>query len=257
MIKRNLNKDYNTVRESVHIINSCSCPVSYATETGFYFSLNTQLLQEVGYKPMAFYLKLKSYYRNSTIYDYSLRKIARLAGCSTTLAKKNIELLKSHGLIEFHSGNLTLKSLREFNETKRGIEKVLISNKYTLQEYKDKLLLILLKRKIKQQTYTIVKSKRKERTKGNTCKTSVLLAEISDKDMAIGMDKLSEYLNISKSTLSLWVKKMEMCGKLKRISVKENLGKLKINNDYFNEGYVFVNKLGQSILFFGSVYTFL
>lgn len=256
MSKGNENIKDNTVLQSevTHIDYMPVCRPK--KRTGFFFNINTGLLQEVGIAPFAFYIKLKSLYSNSTIYNYSLRKVSRLAGCSTTLAKKNLTILEKYGLIEYHHGNLTLKSQKNFSLKYRGKAKILINPDMSILVLKDKLIALLIERKQNQQRYTINKSIRKDRVQRGTSNSKVLVDAICEESLAIGLRSLSDYLKVSSSYLCSNLNRLKNDGKVKIKHIKENLGNAPIINKYYEEGYLYKDKKGQTILFKGSVYSF-
>lgn len=218
----------------------------------FFYYLNLQLLQQIGFKTMAFWLKLKSEHVNGTIYDYSNRKIAKIVGCSTTVAKKNIEILEKAGMIRFFGNNITtvkIKNNPNFSHLKQQYTKVLLDKNTSFKDLKDKLALLLIQRKSNQIQYKVKK------TTGDRNKNEVS-GEIQPERLAIGMRKMSEYLNISLGSLHALLKRLKKLG-LKVIQIKETLGKVK--GEIYRcaiDGYAFKNKKGIMTIHYGSIYCF-
>lgn len=242
----------NTNDLSVHIgvqsLFSDSTPVSTSKiRHGYFFTLNISKLQQIGANKLSFYLKLKSFYRNGCFYNYSINKIAKLIGCSHATAKKNIQQLIDINLIEIHNGNLSLKKIKKGKCNR----KVFVSSKMSLQQIKDKLLLLLIDRKNKQMNYVNNKVN-KDALKG------LVAVEKSTKhetcNNVIGIRKLSEYLKVSPFYLSNFTKRMIRTRRLKVKRVKVNLGKVSIFNDYVSH-YLYKDKRGNTIHYLGSVYS--
>ncbi|MFZ7121788.1 MAG: hypothetical protein ACOWWH_12680 [Eubacteriaceae bacterium] len=255
MGKEILNNKNILVRNSgVHSLLSCTPLETPKTPRASFLNINTSLLQEIGINPFTFYIKLKSLYKNSTIYNYSINKISKLARCSNYLTKKNISILEKHGLIIFNNGNITLRNQKNYSNT--GKAKIKISSNSKLKDIKECLLLELLKRKQNQQIYAKLKVIRKDLPKRKTLSKKLLMSEICDNDLVIGIRTLSNYLNVSASYLCNFISKMKKQGKITVKHIKENLNNTPIFNNYCNSGYLFKNKKRQTILFIGSVYSF-
>lgn len=65
-------------------------------------------------RDLAFYVKLKGLYKNSTIYNSSVRKVSKLMGMSPSTTHGYLRRLKRDGLIRKHSKNLTVSSQKAF-----------------------------------------------------------------------------------------------------------------------------------------------
>lgn len=252
-----------TVRNNVQqfIALSVNMPLkSPNSSRAFFYNLNTQLVEKLGYKTSAFLLKLKSEYQNGTIYNYSNRKISRIIGCSPTLAKKNLKTLESFGIVEYHNGNLSIRNIKKtpgFGELKQEFTKILLTNKLSFQEYKDKCALLIIERKMSQQRFMAFK-KDQDSTKpmGRDSRQS----EIDPKKLATGYRKMSNYLGISLSSFCLLVKRLKKQYGLKINQVTERIKNFKGDTSEFmkyacDDCYAFKIK-NDIILHYGSIFSY-
>lgn len=218
----------------------------------FFYSLNTQLVELLGYKTSAFLLKLKSEYKNGTIYNFSNRKISKIIGCSPTLAKKNIDILMDNGIVEIHNGNLSIRrisKIERFKNLKQSCIKILLSSTTSFKEYKDKCALLMIQRKSNQQRFKatrITEDSNKPKDK----------SEILPQKLAIGTRKMAQYLGVSAMTVSRLTKRLKKYG-LNVFPVKTIVGKIEgeVYKDAFDR-YAFKNNKGQLVIHYGSVYSF-
>lgn len=218
----------------------------------FFYNLNTHLVEKLGYKASAFLLKLKSEFCNGTVYNVSNRKIARIVGCSPVLAKKNIDILISHNLVEIHGGNLSIRRVKgncKLSDLKQSFTKIKLSKKLSFKEYKDKMALLMIQRKASQQRYKATRD-------GDSNKPMISKSEIQPHELAIGMRKMANYIGISASGLCSLVKRLKKQG-LYVHQVKYKLGKVQgdINQDALTR-YGYKTKYGNMYIHCGSVYSF-
>lgn len=244
----NMNKE-NKNTNDCSVSQSGIKHIDYTPETSTisrasFFTINTKTLQQIGANHLSFYLKLKVIHVNGCFYNYSINQIAKLTGVSHATAKKNILALIKLGLAEERNNNLCLRKIKRGKTNK----KVLISSKFSIQQIKDKLLLLLIERKNKQMNY---RSSKKDPLKRSIADTTVSKGEISN---LIGIRKLSQYLKVSPSYLSNWSKRMIKSKRLKVDRIKVNLGKVYIDSSFISH-YLFTDKLGNTILYKGSVYS--
>lgn len=72
-------------------------------------------------RSLAYYIRLKSLYKNNTHYGFTLRSLAEKVGCSPACLSFHLKILESKGLIRKHGGNVTflgmnkLRSLFKYN----------------------------------------------------------------------------------------------------------------------------------------------
>lgn len=243
----NSNKEIVVRKSGVQSLSNCTPSHRPKCEKASFFVINTKTLQELGANQLSFYYKLKTYYSNGCFYNYSVNKIAKLIGVSHATAKKNISKLIESNLISINNGNLCLKKI------KRGTcnRKVFISSKFSLNQIKDKLLLLLIERKNNQMKHGYRKAN-SDLFKSNTSDSTEFVGESLSN--AIGVRKLSSFLKVSPSYLSHFTKRMIKSKRLKVNRVKINLGKVFIQPEFISN-YLYKDKLGNTILYKGSVYS--
>lgn len=72
-------------------------------------------------RSLAYFIRLKSLYKNNTHYGFTLRSLAARVGCSPACLSFHLKVLKEKGLVRYHEGNITflgmnkLRSLFKYN----------------------------------------------------------------------------------------------------------------------------------------------
>jgi len=113
----------------------------------------------------SYFIKLKYLYSNSTIYDFSLRKAARLIDVSPNSIKKHLSIMKKMGVIKVVKNkrgkeNITFSSIRKISKL-YGIKQnsrcgsVLFHKSDSVQTIKTRLYSKILINNINKQKYTI------------------------------------------------------------------------------------------------------
>jgi hypothetical protein len=88
------------------------------------FILIEQANNEGWLRSLAYYVRLKSVFRKSTYYRFSLRKVSQLIHCSPACLLHHLRVLEKEGLIWYHAGNLTCigkRALAKKVECKRTV----------------------------------------------------------------------------------------------------------------------------------------
>lgn len=67
-------------------------------------------------RSLAYFVRLKSLYKNNTHYNFSLRSLSDKVKCSPGCLSFHLNELEKQGLIRHHSGNLTFSGLRSLQE---------------------------------------------------------------------------------------------------------------------------------------------
>lgn len=227
---------------------------------------------------IALYYKLKYTYHNSTIYNWTYKKISHKLSYSYYLTRKNIKWLISEGFAYKHKNNLVLLSTEKLNKnilthySKKRYKLLIIKHKYTVKNVENELRFLLLTRKVSHQRYLysvkadIIKLKDGS-LKVNTKKAKKLLRLETDLDCSekpsskvyFGMRKLSEFLGTSHTETSRILKRWVKEKRIKTTLVKENLGEFarymdpcKIQDD--EPGFLMCTKNGLERLFGTQIY---
>lgn len=80
-----------------------------------------QSISERWENTLGYYCLIKKLHTKPIIYNFSLRKLSALIGCSPTTLSHHIEIMSQNGLITLRDGNLTLIGTRKLNEEVNSI----------------------------------------------------------------------------------------------------------------------------------------
>lgn len=67
-------------------------------------------------RSLAYFVRLKSLYKNNTHYNFSLRSLAKKAQCCPVTLSVHLKELEKHGLIRRHGGNMTFSGLQKLRD---------------------------------------------------------------------------------------------------------------------------------------------
>lgn len=70
-------------------------------------------------RSLAYFVRLKSLYKNNTHYNFSLRSLAEKAKCSPACLSFHLKVLKEKGLVITHAGNITFAGLWKMQKSHR------------------------------------------------------------------------------------------------------------------------------------------
>jgi len=120
-------------------------------------------------RDLAFYVKVKGLYKNSTIYNYSVRRLSQLIDMSPSTVHGYMKRLEADGLIRRHSNNLTLCPQKDFS-LQNGItylKNVEVSCEGSVEAIMRAMRLEVLARKQRQAAYASNKSSDHTREKAH------------------------------------------------------------------------------------------
>lgn len=95
-------------------------------------------------KELAFFLFIKYSYRNSCVFNFSVKSLAEKTGYSRTKVKRHTDIFLENGWCEFHGDNLIFNKYSKFIQYKHTTR---FSCKLTVQDILDQLYLYLLQNK--------------------------------------------------------------------------------------------------------------
>jgi DNA-binding transcriptional regulator YhcF (GntR family) len=64
-------------------------------------------------RSLAYFVRLKSLYKNNTHYNFSLRSLAARVGCSPACLSFHLKVLVEKGIVCYHRGNVTFAGLKK------------------------------------------------------------------------------------------------------------------------------------------------
>lgn len=67
-------------------------------------------------RSLAYFVRLKSLYKNNTHYNYSLRSLAAAIKCSPACLSVHLRELMGRGLVRHHAGNITFLGFKKLQE---------------------------------------------------------------------------------------------------------------------------------------------
>jgi DNA-binding Lrp family transcriptional regulator len=114
-------------------------------------------------RSLAYFVRMKSLYKNNTHYNFTLRSLAEKIKCSPAALSKHLKDLEAKGLIEHHSGNLTFLGLNRLKK------KFKCNNIGVPVDFKNQLTILrgqIIRFNLSAQKYNIRKSGIQIRTKG-------------------------------------------------------------------------------------------
>lgn len=114
-------------------------------------------------RSLAYFVKLKSLYRNNTHYNFSLRSLGEKIKCSPACLSHHLKILEQKGLIKFHSKNITFIGLKKLSGI-YGINNIAVP-----VDFKNQLDLLraqIIRFNLTAQTHRIKKSGIQQRKKG-------------------------------------------------------------------------------------------
>jgi hypothetical protein len=141
------------------LFNRCAHEPMYRSTVYLPIKLINQANNENWLRSLAYLVRLKAAYKNPTFFKFSLRKVAASIKCSPACLAFHLKVLEQHGLVRFHSSNLTVtgyRALERMFRTKRftGVT-VDIKNQY------DILRSLIIKFNLQRQEYRMRKNERK------------------------------------------------------------------------------------------------
>lgn len=236
---------------------------------GFSFWAHPDMLQLADTKSIALYLFIKSRYRNSTVYDYSNNKIAKLAGISNLLTKRLITNLTDANIATIRDGNITMRGTRKVLQSsyKRGWVKFTIRKKDTLKDITDLLYLLSIKEKSFQQEYVKrikadIATTEKEKS-GLSYKRIKKVLKMKEQYQGKAYQKivfttrnLSKFWNVSHSTVGRIIKSLENKGFITTKKVIDDLGlysgpvfeRLGFGHCFVSNGSLYIHRGTQIII---------
>lgn len=75
--------------------------------------------KEYWMRSLAYFVRLKSLYKNNTHYHFSLRSLAEKAKCSPACLSFHLKVLEAKGLVTYHAGNITFAGLAKMQAKHR------------------------------------------------------------------------------------------------------------------------------------------
>lgn len=205
---------------------------------------------------LSLFVKLKSYYSNSVFYNCTLQKLSQLTGVPRATLSRQINFLKSKGLLHKHHGNLCclgndkIKSLYEKGSYSIDIE---IDNENQLA----RLQAAIIGLNLKDQQYHIDKS-----GLGKNCKTNKVYKTFKKRFddtrgyTGISVAGIGRLLNVSRTTAQTVKNRCKQLGFLKAKTRRKVLfsgidyqGFLAFKNFTFSfSSSVYYDKMSKSII---------
>jgi len=174
--------------------------------------MNIGLIQEASeggwLRSLAYFCRMKLYYYNNVMYNYSLRKLARLLGCSPGCLRSHLTILEREGLVKYEGNNIRFvgfQKLQEYSIRKqRTTKEIYLVNS---GDFVSELRAVLLRTKLLEEDYQIRRSESRIRNVFVKSGKEMIARPIGISNLGFG-----KLLGMSQSTGLRVIKKLKQLG---------------------------------------------
>ena len=258
-LSRETEKSYMLSRKHSGLIPTTEC---------FSFYTHPELIQLANIKAIAIYHKIKAF-KNSTVYNFTYKRMMAITGLSHYLVKKCIKELIDADMITIRGNNLTANATRKVVDKvyKKGWVKYTITLDSSIQDIQNLLYYTLLKEQSFQQQYVSsikedISLLEKEKSGLSVARTKALLKlreqhnGKSYKKIVFTTRNIAKKWDISHTKVSKIWKDLEKSGLIKTKSIIDKIekysgpiyGRIGFGHSFTHNGYLYINR-GTSISF--------